>query len=83
VDVKIYTRRLCAFCTAATHLLDEKQISYEEIDVTADPTTRRWLVAVTGRMTVPQIFINGLPIGGYRELRAMDRSGALDERRAR
>jgi glutaredoxin 3 len=78
VDVKIYTRRFCGFCTAAIELLEARGIAYEEIDCTGDPTTRRWLADVTGRKTVPQIFIDGRPIGGYTDLRALDDLGLIE-----
>ena len=76
--VKMYTRRWCGYCTAAERLLKEKGVEFEEIDCTGDHATRRWLVEVTGRSTVPQIFINGQAIGGYDDLRALDRRGELD-----
>lgn len=76
--VKMYTRRWCGYCTAAENLLDSKGVKYEQIDCTGDHDTRRWLLEVTGRSTVPQIFINGKPIGGYDDLRALDRRGELD-----
>jgi glutaredoxin 3 len=77
-DVKMYTRKWCGYCTAAEHLLDEKGIDYEIIDCTGDSAKRAWLREVTGRSTVPQIFIDGRPIGGYDDLRALDRRGELD-----
>ena len=77
-DVKIYTRRWCGYCTAALNLLDEKGVEYEHVDATGDHATRRWLQEVTGRSTVPQIFIDGRPVGGYDDLRALDRKGELD-----
>jgi glutaredoxin 3 len=76
--VKIYTRRWCGYCTAAEELLKQKGVAYEHVDATGDPATRKWLVEVTGRTTVPQIFIDGKPIGGYDDLRALDRAGKLD-----
>ena len=76
--VKMYTRRWCGYCTAAERLLDAKGVSYENIDTTGDHATRRWLVEQTGRSTVPQIFIDGVSIGGYDDLRALDRRGELD-----
>ena len=77
--VKIYTRKWCGYCTAAINLLDEKGIDYEHVDCSGDPETRKWLVKATGRSTVPQIFIDGKPIGGYDDLRALDRRGTLDQ----
>jgi GrxC family glutaredoxin len=76
--VRMYTRRWCGYCTAAERLLQEKGVDYEEIDTTGDHATRKWLVEATGRSTVPQIFIDGKPIGGYDDLRALDRRGELD-----
>ncbi len=76
--VKIYTRAGCGYCTAALRLLREKGVAFEHVDATGDPSTRRWLVEVTGRHTVPQVFIDGRPVGGYTELVALDRRGELD-----
>lgn len=77
--IVMYTRKWCGYCTAAERLLDEKGVDYENIDVTGNHEKRRWLVEVTGgRTTVPQIFIDGESIGGYDDLRALDRRGDLD-----
>jgi glutaredoxin 3 len=76
--VKIYTRRWCGYCVAAERLLTQKGVAYEQIDTSGDPEIRRWLVEATGRTTIPQIFIDGTPIGGYDDLRALDRAGRLD-----
>lgn len=76
--VKIYTRKWCGYCTAAINLLDEKGVEYEHVDCSGDQATRTWLVKATGRSTVPQIFIDGKSIGGYDDLRALDRRGELD-----
>ena len=78
-DVVIYTTSYCGFCWAAKRHLDKRRVAYEEIDVTGDRDARRALVErAEGRTTVPQIFIGGLSIGGYTELRALDRRGELD-----
>ncbi len=77
--VKMYTRRWCGYCTAAERLFEQKGVAFEQIDCTGDHQTRRWLVEATGgRTTVPQIFIDGASIGGYDELRALERTGELD-----
>ncbi len=78
-QIKIYTREYCGYCSAATSLLDGKQLAYEEIDCTGDDTIRAWLRTATGQSTVPQIFIDDRSIGGYTELRALARSGELDK----
>lgn len=76
--VKIYTRRWCGYCVAAERLLTQKGVAYEQVDTSGDPAIRRWLVETTGRTTIPQIFIDGTPVGGYDDLRALDRAGRLD-----
>lgn len=77
-QVKMYVRRWCGYCTAADYLLRQKGVAYEKIDTTGDHELRRWLREVTGRATVPQVFIDGTPIGGYDALRALERAGQLD-----
>jgi glutaredoxin 3 len=78
-QVKIYTRDYCGYCTAALRLLDEKGVAYEHVNATGDQKTRTWLVQATGRSTVPQIFIDDKPIGGYDDLNALNRRGELDK----
>jgi glutaredoxin 3 len=77
--VKIYTRQWCGYCTAAERLLKSKGVEFENIDCTGDQDKRKWLVEVTGRTTVPQVFIDGRAIGGYDDLRVLERSGELDK----
>jgi glutaredoxin 3 len=77
--VKIYTREWCGYCTAALRLLETKGIDFEHIDASGNPELRRWLANVSGQRTVPQIFIDEKPIGGFTELRALDRDGKLDK----
>jgi glutaredoxin 3 len=78
----MYTTRWCGYCVRAKALLDAKGIAYEEISLDDDPAFRRNLFDLTGGWTVPQILIDGTPIGGYTELWRLDHSGALDERLA-
>ncbi len=75
--VKIYMTNWCGYCSAAVRLLRSKGVAFEQIDVEGDAKMRRWLVEVTGRTTVPQIFIEGEPIGGYTDLRSLDERGVL------
>jgi glutaredoxin 3 len=78
-DVTLYTTRACPYCVAAKRLLQARGVPFEEIDVTGDDARRAWLAQVTGRRTVPQIFIRGQAIGGYDDLAALDRSGRLGQ----
>jgi len=75
--VKIYTTTYCGYCLRAKKLLETKKIPFEEINVTEDPKTRDWLVQTTGLKTVPQIFIDDKPIGGYDDLAKLDAEGKL------
>jgi glutaredoxin 3 len=81
--VEVYTTRVCPYCVAAKRLLNKRGIAYAEIDVSGDHDKREWLVAQSGQRTVPQIFIDGEPIGGFTELDALDRSGELAARMSR
>jgi len=75
--ITIYTTPYCPYCTRAKQLLDSKEVSYEEIDV-SDRSLRPNMTAITGGTTVPQIIINGNPIGGCDELYALERAEQLD-----
>ncbi len=76
--VVIYTTAYCPYCDMAKALLTRKQAAYENVDVSNDAEKRAWLAQVTGQRTVPQIFINDKPIGGFDELSALQRTGKLD-----
>ena len=80
--VQMYTTTWCGYCIRAKALLQSKGIEYEEINVDDDPGFRQKLLELTGGWTVPQILIDGDPIGGYTELWKLDREGRLDERSA-
>ncbi len=78
-NVKIYTTDWCGYCSAAISLLKSKGVKFEQIDVDGDAKMRRWLVEQTGRTTVPQVFIDGVPVGGFTDIRALDERGILDQ----
>lgn len=80
--VTLYTTPWCPYCMQAKILLGQKNVAYEEIDVSGDPILRDQMTARAGRHTVPQIFINDTPIGGCDELYALERAGELDHRLA-
>ncbi len=83
-EVVIYTGMLCGFCTAAKRLLSAKGAEFKEINVTLNADERnRMLELSNGARTVPQIFIDGIHIGGCDELYALDNSGELDPLLAR
>ena len=76
--VVIYTTNYCPYCTGAKSLLRSKKVEFEEIDVTRDPARRAEMEQLSQRRTVPQIFIDGQPIGGYDDARLLDARGELD-----
>jgi glutaredoxin 3 len=75
--IRMYTTRWCGYCVRAKALLDGRGLEYEEVNLDDDPAFRRRLHELTGNWTVPQIVIDGRPIGGYTELWRLDRSGEL------
>ncbi len=77
MDIKLYSTTNCGYCRAAKQLLSERKLAFTEIDCTTDQATRLRLVEETGRKTVPQIYLDGVPIGGYDDLARLDRSGEL------
>jgi glutaredoxin 3 len=77
--IQVYTTRWCGYCVRAKALLDSKKLAYEEISMDDEPGFRDRLQELTGGWTVPQILIDGKPIGGYTELWRLDREGRLDE----
>lgn len=77
MDIKIYTTTYCSYCRAAKQLLSERKLPFSEVDCTSDAPTRERLVSETGRRTVPQIYLDGVPVGGFDDLSALDRKGDL------
>lgn len=76
--IVIYTTDYCPFCTRAKALLRSKNVEFEEIDVTRDERLREEVQRLSGRRTVPQIFIDGKSVGGFDNLRQLDADGELD-----
>lgn len=76
--VTMYTTPWCPYCIRAKSLLNRKNVAFEDIDVSNDPQLRRKMTEMTGRTSVPQIFINGQAIGGCDDLHALEAKGLLD-----
>ncbi len=76
--VVLYTTASCPYCLNAKKLLDNKGIKYTEIAIDTDTSKRDEMVKLSGQRTVPQIFINDKPIGGFDALSALNSSGQLD-----
>lgn len=78
--VVIYSKETCPYCTMAKNLLKQKGVAeFEEIRIDLDEAKRDEMIKITGRMTVPQIFIGETHVGGFDDLSALNRGGKLDE----
>ena len=78
--VEIYTKAFCPYCVRAKHLLEAKEIAFEEIAVDFGGSKRHEMIdRANGRTTVPQIFIDGRHVGGCADLFSLGRAGKLDE----
>lgn len=76
--VKMYTTATCPYCIRAKQFLKSKGVqSIEEIRVDGEPARRQQMMEITGRRTVPQIFIGGQHVGGCDDLLALDARGGL------
>jgi glutaredoxin 3 len=76
--VQVYSKKNCPFCVRAKALLDRKGVAYEEIDAEGNDELRTWLAEASGQKTVPQIFVDGRPLGGFSDIDALDKQGKLD-----
>jgi len=77
-NVEIYSTENCPWCTRAKSLLRTKGLDYQEINITTEEARALEMIERSGRRTVPQIFINDQPVGGFDELSAMSHAGLLD-----
>ena len=76
--VKMYTTAVCPYCIRAKQLLNAKGVAQiEEVRIDTDPVARAHMMEITGRRTVPQIFIGDTHVGGCDDLVALDAKGGL------
>jgi glutaredoxin 3 len=76
--VLIYGTRVCPYCRMAERLLEKKGAQAEKVMVDQNPARREEMVRLTGRTSVPQIFVGATHVGGYTELAGLERAGQLD-----
>ena len=78
--VTIYTKETCPYCVMAKNLLKQKGVNeFNEIRIDLDAVARDKMIELTGRMTVPQIYIGDTHVGGFDDLSALNKGGKLDE----
>lgn len=78
-EVLIYTKDVCPYCVKAKFLLQRKKVSIKEIKVNSDAMREEMIKKSGGRMTVPQIFIDDVHVGGCDDLYALEEKGELDK----
>ena len=79
-NILIYTGPSCNFCDAAKRLLERNKLKFSEIDVSSGENIRDEMIKKTnGQRTIPQIFFGDRHVGGYTELRALEKENKLKE----
>ncbi|MBI3777710.1 MAG: glutaredoxin 3 [Gammaproteobacteria bacterium] len=76
--VLMYSTRVCPYCRMAERLLEKKGAQAEKVMVDENPARREEMIRLTGRTSVPQIFIGATHVGGYTELARLEQAGQLD-----
>ena len=76
----MYSGPMCNFCEAAKRLLDRNNLEYEVIDISSGDDIREEMIKKSnGKRTIPQIFFNDYHVGGYQELRELEKENKLQE----
>ena len=79
-NIIIYTGPMCNFCDAAKRLFARNNLSYKEIDIsTKDGLREEMIKKANGKRTIPQIFFDDQHIGGYDEVRALEKENKLQD----
>jgi glutaredoxin 3 len=78
-EVRVYTTHACGYCTRVKMLLKARDIDYREINVAGDPDAFVELAKSSGMLTLPQVFVGDVLVGGYNETAEADQSGRLRE----
>jgi len=78
MQIRIYTKAYCSYCYAAKNLLARRGLAFEEVPLSGDFEMEKEMRNLTGGTTVPQILIDGVPIGGYTDLVDLDMQGKLE-----
>ncbi|QIG76069.1 glutaredoxin protein [Rhizobium phage RHph_I4] len=73
----IYSKQMCNYCTKAKALLEERGVGYELVDCTFSTELTKEMMNRSGRDTFPQVFLDGVHIGGFDDLSALDKAGGL------
>ena len=78
-NITMYSGPMCAFCEAAKRLLVRNNLEFKEMDISSKEGLRDEMIQkANGKRTIPQIFFNNEHIGGYQELRTLEKNGELE-----
>ena len=77
-QIRMYSTQICPYCMRAERLLHKKGVQVHKILVDRNPQEMTTMIEITGRRTVPQIFIGDRHVGGYDDLVELDMEGELD-----
>tara|TARA_B100001175_G_scaffold182668_1_gene155097 strand:+ start:2175 stop:2429 length:255 start_codon:yes stop_codon:yes gene_type:complete len=79
-NITMYTGPMCSFCEAAKRLFSRNNLKYEEIDISTKESLRDEMIKkANGKRTIPQIFFNDYHVGGYVELRDLEKENKLKD----
>ncbi|MDH3354245.1 MAG: glutaredoxin 3 [Chromatiales bacterium] len=78
--VVVYSSSHCPYCMRARALLDKKGVAYSEINLDSQPEKRSEMESLSGRTSVPQIFIDDFHVGGFDDMVELDMDGGLDSK---
>ncbi len=78
--VIIYSTARCPFCIRTRQLLEQKGVDYQEKRIDLDANLKKQMIDISGRCSVPQIFIDNFHVGGFDDMCILDLAGELDTR---
>jgi len=76
--ITLYTSAVCAYCMAAKQFLRSRNLEWMEVRIDQDPEARARMVEITGRSSVPQIFVGDTHVGGYDDMMTLHRAGKFE-----
>jgi len=76
--ITLYTSAVCAYCMAAKQFLRSHHLEWSEVRIDQDPEARARMIEITGRSSVPQIFVGDTHVGGFDDMMALHRAGKFE-----
>ncbi len=77
-DIRMYSTHVCPYCMMAERLLNKKGVQVQKIYIDTNPQKLKEMIKITGRRTVPQIFIGNQHVGGFDDITELDLDGKLE-----